>query len=82
MLQRVRGYVAAGVGLAAGVGFGASQAMAQADPPAVTITDAIDVQSLGTTVAAVGGGALVVAFGVGGGFKLAKKAYGWIFAKI
>ena len=49
---------------------------------AITLTSVLDPTSLATAVATLGGAALLAAFTVGGGFRIAKKAYSWIFSKV
>lgn len=46
------------------------------------IVTAVDVSSIRTAAFAAGSVALVAAFTIGGGFRVAKKAYNWIFAKM
>jgi ABC-type dipeptide/oligopeptide/nickel transport system permease component len=53
------------------------QAQAQVTLPEVTVTEVVDLASIATAVATLGGAALVLAFGVGLGFVVARKAYRW-----
>ena len=72
------------VGVAAVVMTAASNAMAQGPDP-ITISqieDVIDIGSLGDSALLQGGNALGVAFTIGGGFRIAKKAFSWIFNKM
>ena len=67
-----------------GVFGGASSAFAQTDPDPepVTITESVAVTDLASQIATIGGAALAAAFGVGAGFLIAKKAYGWMFSRV
>lgn len=64
------------------LGVGTAVAMAQEGGASVTLTEVVDVGAMGTAIAAIGGAVLAVAFGIGGGFRIAKKGYNWLFSKV
>lgn len=69
----------------AALGLSAAPALAQSTPSPLEITglsNVINVTTLGAAITALAGAALVVAFTVGGGFRVAKKAYRWIMGKV
>lgn len=69
----------------AGLALSAVPVLAGTEPEPLEITglsNVINVSSLGAAIAALAGAALVVAFTVGGGFRIAKKAYRWIMGKV
>lgn len=62
---------------------GTQSAMAQYTPPDLSSLDTvIDPTTLAAGALALGGTALGAAFALGGGFRVAKKAYSWVFRKM
>ena len=49
---------------------------------AITFDSVLDVAVLRTAVVTAAGAALLAALGLAGGFRIAKKAFGWVFSKI
>lgn len=59
------------------------EAAAQYTPPDLSTLDTvIDPSTLAAGALVLGGAALGAAFTVGGGFRIAKKAYSWVMNKI
>lgn len=48
----------------------------------VSFQTVLNVTSIVTAAVTLGGAALVAAFGVGGGFRIAKKAYSWVLGRL
>lgn len=47
-----------------------------------TITDVVNVPAMAAAVATAGGVILLSVFGVGGGFRLAKRGFAWLFGAV
>ncbi len=75
-----------GAGVGGTVAATSSNVMAQVDPPAEQVVDSlvsiIDPITLAYAVGALAGVGLLYSFTVGGGMRVAKKIYGYIFARI
>jgi len=68
--------------LAAGLAVATTSTDVQAQAAFTAFDTIIDFPAMAAAAATLGGTVLVLAFTLGGGFRIAKKAYSWIFSKM